>query len=430
VRSRFLAEARLLASLDHPHVVPVYDFVEREGLCLLVMERLSGGTVWSRFVDTGVSAETACAIAIVTAVALHHAHAHGVLHRDVKPENLLLARSGVLKVSDFGIAKVLGGSDTVATRAGEVLGTPAYMAPEQATASELGPATDVYSLAVMLFELLSGRLPFDQSDESAISLLYMHVHEPPPDLAALVPERVRPVTPVVMQAMAKAPGERFPDALSFATALAGAATTAFGGGWLRRSDTPVMAAGDIVVLTEGPSGGRAPESGPSGSVVAAAPGSRGDTMGPKQVVVADPADLVPVGDLAAPDRPPLRELSIALSHADTPEAVRLAGEVERLQSGAHELRELQLLKTHRSDASPFRAADREEVNCLLGAYGTSAAERVGLPPDAPVEEVRAALEHALERWQQQAESPMSSRARSDAARVLVRTCEGLLDGLA
>jgi hypothetical protein len=70
------------------------------------------------------------------------------------------------------------------------------------------------------------------------------------------------------------------------------------------------------------------------------------------------------------------------------------------------------------------------VNCLLGAYGTSAAERVGLPPDAPVEEVRAALEHALERWQQQAESPMSSRARSDAARVLVRTCEGLLDGLA
>ena len=168
VRARFLAEARLVASLDHPHIVPVYDFVEREGLCLLVMERLSGGTVWTRFVEDGVSAETACAIAVATAVALHHAHEHGVLHRDVKPENLLFARSGVLKVTDFGIAKVLGGTDTVATRAGEVLGTPSYMAPEQATAGELSPATDIYSLGVMLYELLSGRLPFDQTDDSPL----------------------------------------------------------------------------------------------------------------------------------------------------------------------------------------------------------------------------------------------------------------------
>ena len=190
-----------------------------------------------------------------------------------------------------------------------------------------------------------------------------------------------------------------------------------------------MAAGHIVAMTEGPSAPPAPPSPPAGDLVSAAPGGRGETMSSKRIITLEPADLVPVSDLAAPDRPPLRELSIALSRTNAPEAVRLAAEVERLQSGAHELRELQLLKRHRSGASPFRPADQEEVEHLLGAYGTSPAERVDLPADAPIEDVRAALVIALHRWQQQAESPMSSRALSDAARVLVRTCEGLLNDL-
>jgi hypothetical protein len=431
VRARFLAEARLLAALDHPHVVPVYDFVERDGLCLLVMERLSGGTVWSRFVDQGVSAETACAIGMATSVALHHAHEHGVLHRDIKPENLLFAKSGVIKVTDFGIAKVLGGSDTVATRAGDVLGTPEYMAPEQAVGGELSPATDIYALAVMLFELLSGRLPFDHPGDSPLTLLYMHVHEPPPDLASVAPARVGPVAKVVMRALAKDPADRYPDGLAFARAIAEAATEAFGPGWLRRCGAPVMAAGHIVAVTEGPAG-VAPAPAVAGTVddvVAVAPVRRDEQRVSRAIATVDPGDLVPVNDLAAPGLPPLRQLSVALSRAGTPEAVRLAAEVERLESGAHEVRELQLLKRHRTGASPFRPADWQEVEGLLGAYGTSAAERVGLARDAPVDDVRAALVAAHDKWQRRAESPLSSRALADAARVLVRTCEGLLADL-
>ncbi len=136
VRARFVTEARLLASLDHPHVVPVFDFVEKDGLCLLVMELLPGGTVWNRFSGQGFSPPAACATVLAASAGLQAAHEKNVLHRDVKPENLMFSSDGVLKVTDFGIAKVVGGDSTLATRAGEVLGTPAYIAPEQAR----GPA--------------------------------------------------------------------------------------------------------------------------------------------------------------------------------------------------------------------------------------------------------------------------------------------------
>ena len=160
VRARFTAEARLLASLDHPHVVPVYDFVQRDELCVLVMEMLTGGTVWSRFTSSGFSAPSAVAVALACAAGLKAAHEQGILHRDIKPENLMFGARGALKVTDFGIAKMVGGAETLATRAGEVIGTPAYMAPEQARGGELSPATDVYALSTMLYELLAGVLPF------------------------------------------------------------------------------------------------------------------------------------------------------------------------------------------------------------------------------------------------------------------------------
>ena len=179
VRARFLAEARVLATLDHPHVVAIYDFVDHDGLCLLVMERLTGGTVWSRFHAGGFTPDVSCAILLAVCSGLQHAHQHGVLHRDVKPENLMFSGAGTLKVTDLGIAKVIGGSSTLATRHGEILGTPAYIAPEQAQGYELTPATDVYAAGTLLYELLAGRLPFP-ADADPATLLYRHVHEAPP----------------------------------------------------------------------------------------------------------------------------------------------------------------------------------------------------------------------------------------------------------
>src|SRR5260370_8577686 len=123
------------------------------------MERLTGGTLWSRERAGHVTPQTCCALTLATLSALHYAHQRGVLHRDVKPENLMFSAKGDLKVTDFGIAKVVGGAATVATRAGDVLGTPAYMAPEQPVGEELSPATDIYAGATGLSELLSKTLP-------------------------------------------------------------------------------------------------------------------------------------------------------------------------------------------------------------------------------------------------------------------------------
>ena len=249
VRGRFLTEGRLLAALDHPHIVPVFDFVEKDGLCLLVMELLPGGTVWNRFTAKGFTPPAACATVLAAASGLQAAHEKNVLHRDVKPENMMFSSEGVLKVTDFGIAKVVGGDATLATRAGEVIGTPAYIAPEQARGGQLSPATDVYALATMLYEMLSGQLPFaDETD--VMALLFKHAYEDPVPLDQSAPSVPGPVVPVVMQALATTPEDRYVSAQSFALALAQACTSVWGPGWLAAQGVPVMGAGSVVAATE------------------------------------------------------------------------------------------------------------------------------------------------------------------------------------
>jgi serine/threonine protein kinase len=256
VRRRFLSEARLLASLDHPHVVPVYDFVDREDVCLLVMEFLPGGTLRSRVTSAGgFTAPYAVAVSLACLSGLSAAHRRGVLHRDVKPENMLFTASGVLKVADFGIAKVLGGPGTVVTRRGDVIGTPAYIAPEQVRGGELSPATDVYAVATMLYELLAGVLPFPDVEEE-MALLFKHAYEQPVPLREVAPGVPDPVAAAVMRGLATESADRFATAESFGTALAEAGTQAWGPGWMSAEQVPIMDAGPIINAAEYPSGPR------------------------------------------------------------------------------------------------------------------------------------------------------------------------------
>lgn len=244
VQRRFVSEARLLASLDHPHVVPIYDYVEKDGLCLLVMELLPGGTVWSRFTGAGFDAPSAVAVALSCAAGLKAAHDHGILHRDVKPENLLFAASGALKVADFGIAKVVGGDETLMTHAGEVIGTPSYIAPKQARGGELSPATDVYALATMLYELLSGSLPFPAGKDS-MATLFMHAFDEPTPLHEVAPDIPEHLAAVVMGGLARDPTERYSTAEAFGIALAEASAEPWGPGWIATQGIPLIGADTI-----------------------------------------------------------------------------------------------------------------------------------------------------------------------------------------
>jgi hypothetical protein len=250
VRARFIAEARVLATLDHPHIVAIYDFVDYEGLCLLVMERLTGGTVWSRMHAGGFTSDVSCAILLAVCAGLHHAHQHGVLHRDIKPENLMFSGEGTLKVTDLGIAKVVGGSATLATRAGEVLGTPAYIAPEQARGSELTPATDVYQAGTLLYELLAGRLPFP-ADSDAATTLYRHVHEAPPPLLEAAHHVPAELAAIVDRSISTSPRDRYQSAEEFGVAIAQSAARTWGRGWLARTNVPVSASGPILLAALG-----------------------------------------------------------------------------------------------------------------------------------------------------------------------------------
>src|SRR6516225_9288934 len=242
-RRRFMAEAQVLASLDHPHVVPVYDFVERDGLCLLVMELLPGGTLRSRVTSAGgITTSHAVAATLACLSGLSAAHRRGVLHRDIKPENMLFAASGVLKVTDFGIAKVSGSPGTVLTRRGEVIGTPAYIAPEQARGLALSPATDVYGVATMLYELLAGVLPFP-GEGDGMAVLFQHAYEEPAPLLEAAPAVPEPVAAVVMHGLATEPADRYATAESFGVAFAEGGAQAWGPGWLLTEPVPIMDAG-------------------------------------------------------------------------------------------------------------------------------------------------------------------------------------------
>ena len=221
--ARFLREARTAANLSgEPHVISIYDVSEtRDGLPFIVMEYATHGTVADRLQRGAVAPELALRWLEQAARALDSAHARGVVHRDVKPANLLIADDETIRVSDFGIARAAD-QDTL-TAAGSVLGSVGYMAPEQARGEPTSPASDRYALACVAFELLTGRRPFER--ESPAAEAAAHAQEAPPsahDLAPAVPTRV---DGVFARALAKHPGERHPTCAAFVSDLRAALAT-------------------------------------------------------------------------------------------------------------------------------------------------------------------------------------------------------------
>ena len=238
---RFLAEAQVMARLDHPHMVQVHDYTESNGLCVIVMELLPGGTLSARIPDLRV--EQSCAIGLAIADALQAAHQRGIVHRDIKPDNVLFAADGAVKVTDFGLAKLFEG--TTATT-GRILGTPAYVAPEQILGQPVGPATDVYSLGVMLYHLLTGRPPFGEG--AKVDALLRRQLTKPPALPAGIPPRI---AAVLGHALEKDPAARPASALDFGRALAAAAAQDLERDWLLRAEMPARVDDEIRAAAAG-----------------------------------------------------------------------------------------------------------------------------------------------------------------------------------
>jgi len=242
---RFQREARAVASLTHANMVQVYESGEAAGWHFIAMEFVEGQDL-KRYIREHGPLRVAEAVRIAVAVCevLDYAHRRGIIHRDVKPQNILLRRDGTVKVTDFGIARAL--SSVTITQTGTVLGSVQYLSPEQARGQPVGRAADIYALGVVLFEMLTGQLPFE--GDSPIAIAMAHVHDVPPAPRRLNPEIPPALEAVILRGMAKQPQHRYASAADLATDLLGQ-TSFWSEGPTRREDeaTRVVRRGTVVL---------------------------------------------------------------------------------------------------------------------------------------------------------------------------------------
>jgi len=218
---RFRGEAVTLARLNHPGIATIYELHHHQDDLLMVMEFVRGETFHDLSDRLGpIAPPQAAHLCMQVLEALGHAHRGGVVHRDLKPANLMITESGAVKIMDFGIARVLGTEHF--THGGYMMGTPAYMAPEQVLGREIDARADLYSIGVVLYRLLSGRLPF--SADTAISMVQMQISEPPTPILTFKPDLPAWCTKIVERALAKSPSDRFQSADEFRSALLAAVT--------------------------------------------------------------------------------------------------------------------------------------------------------------------------------------------------------------
>ena len=207
---RFQREARIVARLEHPHIVPVYDYDEFEGQPYLVMKFIEGGTLKRRLIKRGITLDEIKSVMTMLAEALTYAHEKGVLHRDIKPSNILIDERDLPYISDFGLARILQVGDSTISH-DMMLGTPFYISPEQARGErDLTPATDVYSFGIILYELLVGQAPFLADNSYAI--VHEHIYTPPTPPSQINPDLSETVDEVLQKALEKEPSQRYQSA--------------------------------------------------------------------------------------------------------------------------------------------------------------------------------------------------------------------------
>jgi hypothetical protein len=210
---RFVRESRMAGMLNHPNIVAVYDFFECDGRGHIAMEYLERGSLRPYVGRIGVAQVMGVLEGVLAA--LDHAEAHGIVHRDLKPENVLVTTEGGVKLADFGIAKALNSmaSGEYRTETGAIIGTPAYMSPEQAIGDVVGPASDLYAVGVIAYEMLAGELPYGCPTDIPMAVLVRHVHDPVPEVAEVLPDLDPRLAAWVQRLLAKDPAERPPRAM-------------------------------------------------------------------------------------------------------------------------------------------------------------------------------------------------------------------------
>ncbi|MHB8490857.1 MAG: Stk1 family PASTA domain-containing Ser/Thr kinase [Solirubrobacteraceae bacterium] len=285
---RFRREASAAAGLSHPNIVAIYDRGSWNGTYYIAMEYLPGRTLKAVVREQGpVDPDTAIDIAVQILHAASFAHRHGVVHRDIKPHNVLLGEEGRATVTDFGIARA-GASDM--THTGSIMGTAQYLSPEQAQGHPVSAASDIYAVGILLYELLTGSVPFEGESAVAIALQHLSATPSPPSAAGVaVPSAL---DAIVLRALAKKPGDRFADADEFIAALEGARTNARKAGAM----PPAAALAGAAAMAAPPADATAMYAVP----VAPTPAANAYVAAPEPLPVAGVAEAPPPYETPAP----------------------------------------------------------------------------------------------------------------------------------
>lgn len=216
---RFMQEARIVASFQHPNILPLYDFGDADGYTYMVMPLIETGTLAARLQGAPLPIEQIRIVGAQVGDALDYAHSQGVVHRDVKPSNVLINRRGTYLLADFGIAKVIAEAAKF-TGTGESVGTPTYMSPEQGLAQAVDRRSDIYSLGVILYQMITGRVPFQA--KTPVATVLMHVNDPLPPPRSLNPDVSPELEAVIVKSLAKQPDDRYATVVEMVRALQGA----------------------------------------------------------------------------------------------------------------------------------------------------------------------------------------------------------------